>query len=171
MFLNYSAWFGLWSLVHLLDMFGDTIVHLEGTLFVLLSTPFCMFMCISYFICEGVVLEICGDTIVHFEGTQFVLLCTPYYMIMCISYIVYVEVGCVKFAVTPGFILRANCFFSCLDHFHVYVYIIYCIYVKVWRLKDCTQKCLPQSCLPVGKSEVGIIIITHHQKCLPYYYY
>ena len=88
MFLNYSAWFGLWSLVHLLDMFGDTIVHLEGTLFVLLSTPFCMFMCISYFICEGVVLEICGDTIVHFEGTQFVLLCTPYYMIMCISYIV-----------------------------------------------------------------------------------
>ena len=34
-----------------------------------------------------------------------------------------------------------------------------------------TQKCLPQNCLPVGKSEIGIIIITHHQKCLPYYYY
>ena len=39
------------------------------------------------------------------------------------------------------------------------------------HIEDCTQKCLPQSCLPVGKSEVGIIIITHHQKCLPYYYY
>ena len=32
---------------------------------------------------------------------------------------------------------------------------------------DYPQKCLPQNCLPVGKSEVGIIIITHHQKCLP----
>ena len=28
MFPNYSGWFGLWSLV--LDMFGDTFVHLEG---------------------------------------------------------------------------------------------------------------------------------------------
>ena len=36
---------------------------------------------------------------------------------------------------------------------------------------DYPQKCLPQNCLPVGKSEVGIIIITHHQKCLPQLYY
>ena len=32
---------------------------------------------------------------------------------------------------------------------------------------DYPQKCLPQNCLPVGKSEVGIIITTYHQKCLP----
>ena len=33
--------------------------------------------------------------------------------------------------------------------------------------EDYPQKCLPQNCLPVGKSEVGIIIITNYQKCLP----
>ena len=38
---------------------------------------------------------------------------------------------------------------------------------QVTPFYDYPQKCLPQNCLPVGKSEVGIIIITHHQKCLP----
>ena len=42
MFPNYSWWFGLWSLVHLLDMFVCLLVHLEGTLFVSLCRPFYM---------------------------------------------------------------------------------------------------------------------------------
>ena len=36
---------------------------------------------------------------------------------------------------------------------------------------DYPQKCLPQNCLLVGKSEVGISKLTHHQKCLPQLYY
>ena len=35
----------------------------------------------------------------------------------------------------------------------------------------CPQKCLPQSCLLVGNSEVGMIKLNHHQKCLPQLYY
>ena len=62
MFPNYSGWFGLWSLVHLLDMCGDSIVHLEGTLFVLLCRPFYMIIWVR---------ETCDDTMVHMERKLF----------------------------------------------------------------------------------------------------
>ena len=41
------------------------------------------------------------------------------------------------------------------------------LYELLGNAKDYPRKCLPQNCLPVGKSEVGIIITTYHQKCLP----
>ena len=89
MFPNYSGWFGLWSLVHLLDMFGDTIVHLEGTLFVLLCTPFCMFMCYNHI---SYVKAWCLKFVVtplFISKAHSLSSCVHHFLWLCVNHILY----------------------------------------------------------------------------------